>query len=190
LSLSRDTHGGCPPANRLDRASRAPSPRSTPAAAKMPLQTLFAAVHESAFLADFVAKVLFPLAIKNSFGRRRDFRVKMWGTSSPEDKLTGALGNVIEATSIGGRRSDFFTARKLAPGNLGLLQQYLGTKRPIRDVSFHNKFRCKWTTLEQWSSSANQSSFNSCHGSTFNPFAIRAMLSIETFRSERSTTLR
>ena len=37
---------------------------------------------------------------------------------------TGDLGNVIEATSIGGRRSDFFTARKLAPGNLGLLQQY------------------------------------------------------------------
>jgi hypothetical protein len=48
----------------------------------------------------------------------------MWGTSLPEDKLTGDLGNVIEAT-IGGRRSDFFTARKLAPGNLGLLQQYL-----------------------------------------------------------------
>jgi hypothetical protein len=40
-------------------------------------------------------------------------------------KLTGDLGNVIEATSIGGRRSDFFTARKLALGNLGLLQQYL-----------------------------------------------------------------
>jgi hypothetical protein len=31
---------------------------------------------------------------------------------------------VIEATSTGGRRSDFFTAEKLAPGNLGLLQQY------------------------------------------------------------------
>jgi hypothetical protein len=49
----------------------------------------------------------------------------MWGTSLPEDKLAGGLGNVIGATSIGGRRSDFFTARKLAPGNLGLLQQYL-----------------------------------------------------------------
>jgi hypothetical protein len=43
----------------------------------------------------------------------------------PEDKLAGDLGNVIGATSIGGRRSDFFTARKLAPGNLGLLQQNL-----------------------------------------------------------------
>jgi hypothetical protein len=45
------------------------------------------------------------------------------GTSSPEDKLTGDLGNVIEATSTGGRRSDFFAAEKIAPGNLGLLQQ-------------------------------------------------------------------
>ncbi|MFZ2144445.1 MAG: hypothetical protein WAV78_47260 [Xanthobacteraceae bacterium] len=77
----------------------------------------------------FCCKSLFALAIKNSFGRRRDFHVKMWGTSSPEDKLTGDLGNVIEATSIGDRRSaivgpDFFTTGKLAPGNLGLLQQY------------------------------------------------------------------
>jgi hypothetical protein len=46
----------------------------------------------------------------------------MWGTSSLEDKLAGDLGNVIEA--ISNRRSDFFTAGKLAPGNLGLLQQY------------------------------------------------------------------
>jgi len=43
----------------------------------------------------------------------------MWGTSSPEDKLTGDLGNVIEATSIGGRRSDFFTNLKTAKA-LGL----------------------------------------------------------------------
>jgi hypothetical protein len=49
----------------------------------------------------------------------------MWGTSLPEDKLAGDLGNVIGVTSIGGRRSDFFTARELTPGNLGLLQQYL-----------------------------------------------------------------
>jgi hypothetical protein len=40
-------------------------------------------------------------------------------------KIAGDLGNVIEATSIGGRRSDFLTAGKLAPGHLGLLQQYL-----------------------------------------------------------------
>jgi hypothetical protein len=73
----------------------------------------------------FCCKSLFALVIKISFGCTREFRVKMWGTSSPEDKFAGDLGNVIEATSIGGRRSDFFTARSLAPGNLGLLQQYL-----------------------------------------------------------------
>ena len=76
-------------------------------------------------MADFVCKSLFALVIKISFGCTRDFRVKMWGTSSPEDKLAGDLGNVIEATSISGRRSDFFTAGKLVPGDLGLLQHYL-----------------------------------------------------------------
>ena len=75
----------------------------------------------------YCCKSLFALMIKNSPGRRRVFRVKMWGISSPDEKLTGDLGNVIGATSIGGRRSEFFTARELAPGNLGLLQQYLPT---------------------------------------------------------------
>jgi hypothetical protein len=31
----------------------------------------------------------------------------MWGTSLPEEKLAGDLGNAIEATSKGGPRSDF-----------------------------------------------------------------------------------
>jgi hypothetical protein len=83
----------------------------------------FAAVHESAS-GRFCCKSPFALVIKISFGCTRDFGVNMWGTSLPEDKLAGGLGNVIRATSIGGRRSDFFTARKLAPGNLELLQQY------------------------------------------------------------------
>jgi hypothetical protein len=82
----------------------------------------FAAVHES-LLGRFCCKSPFALVIKISFGCTRDFRVKIWGTSSPEDKLAGDLGNVIEATSTGDRRSDFFTAEKLAAGNLGLLQQ-------------------------------------------------------------------
>jgi hypothetical protein len=84
---------------------------------------LFAALRMSAH-GRFCCKSLFALVIKISFGCTREFRVKMWGTSSPEDKLAGDLGNVIEATSTGGRRSGFFTAEKLAPGNLGLLQQY------------------------------------------------------------------
>src|SRR5262245_35934685 len=75
-------------------------------------------------------KSLFALAIKISFGCTGDFHVNMWGTSSSEEKLAGDPGNVIEATSIGGRRSDFFTAGKLAPGNLGFLQQY----RPKADI--------------------------------------------------------
>ena len=62
--------------------------------------------------------------IKNSPGCGRDFRVKMWGTSSPDDKRTGDLGSVIETTQIGGRRSDRLMAGKLSPGNFGLLQQY------------------------------------------------------------------
>jgi hypothetical protein len=66
----------------------------------------------------------FALVIKNFPGFRRDFRVKMWGTSSPVDKLADDLGNAIEGTRISGRRSDFFRTEKLAPGNLGLLQQY------------------------------------------------------------------
>jgi hypothetical protein len=72
----------------------------------------------------FCCKSLFALVIKISFGCTREFRVKMWGTSSPEDKLAGDRGNVVEATSTGSRRSDFFTAEILASGNLGLLQQY------------------------------------------------------------------
>jgi hypothetical protein len=55
----------------------------------------------------FCCKSLFALVIKISFGCTHDFRVKMWGTSLREDKLAGDLGNVIEATSIRGRRSDF-----------------------------------------------------------------------------------
>src|SRR5262245_60958436 len=72
----------------------------------------------------FCCKSLFALVIKISFGCTRDFHVKMWVTSLPEDKLAGDLGNVIEDISIGGRPLDFFTAGKLAPSNLGLLQQY------------------------------------------------------------------
>jgi hypothetical protein len=72
----------------------------------------------------YCCKSPFALAIKNFPGFRRDFRVKMCGTSSPNDKLADDLGNAIEGTRISGRRSDFFTAGKLVPGNLGLLQQY------------------------------------------------------------------
>jgi hypothetical protein len=102
---------------------------------------------------------------QNSFGCTRDFRVKMWGTSSPEDKLAGDLGNVIEATSTGGRRSDFFTAEKLAAGNLGLLQQYrherempmfisnaeghADIKNAVRLTRLRSWHRCRGYTLQR-----------------------------------------
>jgi hypothetical protein len=83
----------------------------------------FAAVHESA-IGRFCCKSLFALVIKISFGCTRDFRVNMWGTSLPEDKLASDLGNVIAATQIGSRWSDRLRAGKLSPGNFGVLQQY------------------------------------------------------------------
>jgi hypothetical protein len=69
------------------------------------------------------------------------------GTSSPEDKLAGDLGNVIEATSIGGRRSDFFTARKLAPGNLGLCNKICQKRKSIA-AGFERQFRTTLDMLE------------------------------------------
>jgi hypothetical protein len=61
-----------------------------------------------------------------------------------EDKLAGDLGNVIEATSIRGRRSGFFTAGKLAPGHLGLLQQYRALLAHTRMLR-HVRSRCELT---------------------------------------------
>jgi hypothetical protein len=80
-------------------------------------------------LRNVAAQMVLPFALvtKNSPGRRRDFRVKIWGTSSPDDKLTGDLGNVIETVKIGGRGLDRLMARKLSPSNFGLLQQYRHT---------------------------------------------------------------
>src|SRR6516164_9851073 len=73
-------------------------------------------------LCRYCCKSLFALLIKNSPDCRRNFRVKMWGTSSPDDKLTGDLGNVIEPTQSGGRRLVRVMAGKLSPGNFRLLQ--------------------------------------------------------------------
>ena len=42
-------------------------------------------------------KSRFALVAENSAGRRCDFRVKMWGASSPHVKLTGDLANVSDA---------------------------------------------------------------------------------------------
>src|SRR5215470_2108687 len=76
-------------------------------------------------LGRYCCKTLFALLIKNSPGYRRDFRVKMWGTSSPDDKRVSDLAKTTEATKIGARRLDRLMAGKLSPRNFGLFQQYL-----------------------------------------------------------------
>src|SRR3974390_1031205 len=72
----------------------------------------------------YCCKSLFALLIKNSLGCRRDFRVRMWGTSSPDRKLAGDLGNAIDSTEIDDRRSCRPLAGKLSLGDFRLLQQY------------------------------------------------------------------
>ena len=79
----------------------------------------FAAAQESA-TGRYCCKSLFAQVTNNSPGRRRDFRVRMWGTSSPDGKLAGDLGNVFEATRNGDRRSDRLLAGKLSSSNIGL----------------------------------------------------------------------
>jgi hypothetical protein len=55
----------------------------------------FAAHQATSAMCRYCCKSLFALVIRISFGCTRDFRVNMWGTSLPEDKLAGGLGNVI-----------------------------------------------------------------------------------------------
>src|SRR5262245_39153515 len=79
-------------------------------------------------------KSLFALLIKNSKGYRRDVRVNMWGTLSPDDKLVSDLAKATEAIKIAARRSDSLMAGKLSPLNFGLLQQY----RHIADFALNH----------------------------------------------------
>jgi hypothetical protein len=46
-------------------------------------------------------KSLFASLITKFTSCRRDFRINMWGTTSPGDELTGDFGNELEAISIG-----------------------------------------------------------------------------------------
>jgi hypothetical protein len=61
--------------------------------------------------------------IANSSSRGCGFRVNMWGTSSPGDKLTGDLANEPDATSISDRGLFCLLAGNLSAGVFRLLQQ-------------------------------------------------------------------
>src|SRR4029450_13497560 len=67
-------------------------------------------------------KSLFAPLIANFSSYRRGFRVNMWGTSSPGDKLTGDFGNRPDATSISDRCLFCLLAGNLSPGVFRLLQ--------------------------------------------------------------------
>src|SRR6266404_1673053 len=61
-------------------------------------------------------KSLFAPLIANFSSYRRGFRVNMWETSSPGDKLTGDFGNRSDATSINDRGLFRLLAGNLSPG--------------------------------------------------------------------------
>ena len=61
-------------------------------------------------LEGYCCKSRFALVAENSAGRRCDFRVKMWGASSPHVKLADDLANASEAIRIG----DYFPFRNFA----------------------------------------------------------------------------
>src|SRR5258708_32759934 len=67
-------------------------------------------------------KSLFAPLIANFSSCRRGFRVNMWGTSSPGDKLTGDFGNEPDAISISDRGLFRLLAGNLSPGVFRLLQ--------------------------------------------------------------------
>src|SRR3954468_22972983 len=78
-----------------------------------------------AALCRLCCKSLFAPLIANFSSCRRGFRVNMWGTSSPGDKLTGDFGNEPDATSISDRGLFRLLAGNLSPGVFRLLQHNL-----------------------------------------------------------------
>ena len=67
-------------------------------------------------------KSLFASLVTKFPSCRRDFRINIWGITSPGDELTGDFGNELEAISIGNCGLFRLLARILSHGILGLLQ--------------------------------------------------------------------
>src|ERR1035437_10282012 len=67
-------------------------------------------------------KSLFASLVTKFPSCRRDFRINIWGITSPGDELTGDFGNELEAISIGDCGLFRLMARILSHGILGLLQ--------------------------------------------------------------------
>ena len=72
--------------------------------------------------------------------------VKMWGTSSLEDKLAGDLGNVIEAISTGGRSVGFFYSRKISAEQFGTFAT-ISARRRHQIFSAPAPIQTNWTRI-------------------------------------------
>jgi hypothetical protein len=78
----------------------------------------------------------------------------MWGTSLAEDKLAGDLGNVIGATSIGGRPSDFFYSKKIGAGQFGTFATMSASNSNQGGHSQRNVARARERLYAQYQDSA------------------------------------
>ena len=89
------------------------------------------AVPRLSALCRLCCKSLFASLVTKFPSCKRDFRINIWGITSPGDELTGDFGNELEAISIGDCGLFRLLARILSHGILGLLQQNL----PGRDIN-------------------------------------------------------
>lgn len=108
----------------------------------------------------------FSNAVKKTCGRRRTHARQELNDS----KAGNAITRVLDPTQ---KCQDILDMR----GFQAVLQVLTNAVKPLCEARSPPKRR-------------SQSSLNSLHGSTFRPFAMRAILSIEIFRSDRSTALR
>src|SRR5271169_1206130 len=81
----------------------------------------------------FCCKSLLASLVANFPSRRRDFRINMLGTSSPDETLTGDFAIELETISIGDWGSFHLLAGNLSLGISGLLQHNL----PISHISLN-----------------------------------------------------
>src|SRR5215471_15176483 len=131
---ARSQRTGSAPASQAAMQDPALLPSEPPAA---PTSSEFAQNEVMSPIGRFCCKFRFAQSVKNSAGRRRGFRVKMRGTSSPYVKLRGDLGKATAATRIGGCLSPPVFAKNWSSCNFRLLQQ----NRPVGDVGQLNLLR-------------------------------------------------
>ena len=150
----------CHQSQDRDGARPRPCPsRSSPAPTKYRISEATSLLHllTSAF-GRLCCKSLFAPLIANFSSCRRGFRVNMWGTSSPGDKLTGDFGNEPDATSISDRGLFRLLAGNLSPGVFRLLQH----NRHVAAQSLCGGMSAVGRRVRPWRLPASVK--NPCHG--------------------------